>query len=107
LITAVAHCETYWFEPKPNLRRQRFIAAANLLSIGFASSDRPLTPLLHVVDYALDVIDEKLPLRVEVRARLQACIRACAELPYARVHKVLMLSAWVKSWNSFACLFGS
>jgi len=27
--------------PKPNLRRQRFIAAANLLSIGFASSDRP------------------------------------------------------------------
>jgi hypothetical protein len=43
------------------------------------------------VYHPLDVIDEKLPLRVEVRARLQACVSRCAELPNTRVHNLFML----------------
>jgi hypothetical protein len=43
--------------------------------------------LVLVVDHPFDVTNEKLPLRVEGRARLQARVRARAELPNARVHK--------------------
>jgi hypothetical protein len=44
-----------------------------------------------VVYHPLDVIDEELRLRAEVRARLQACVRRRAELPNTRLYKILML----------------
>jgi hypothetical protein len=46
--------------------------------------------LVAVVDHLLDVPHEKLPLCIEVGARLKARSRGRAELPDARVHKVLM-----------------
>jgi hypothetical protein len=66
------------------------------LQLGFArcrlyrdrAYDRDLAT---VEDHAFDVIHKKLPLRVEVRRRLKAHVRVRAELPDARVHKVLML----------------
>ncbi len=70
----------------PRNYRKAGIAAGTTLRHGARDGD-----LVAFVDYALHVIHEKLPLGVQVRARLQACICACAEVPYARVHKVLML----------------
>ena len=47
--------------------------------------------LVAVEDHPLDVIHQKLTLRVEIGTCLQAGFRGCAELPDARVHKVLVL----------------
>jgi hypothetical protein len=45
------------------------------------------------------VIHEKLPPRIEVRARLEAHVRASAEPPDARVEKILMLERFPVRWN--------
>jgi hypothetical protein len=47
--------------------------------------------LVAIVDHSFDVTDEKLPLGIEIRARLEARSRAAAELPDARLNKILVL----------------
>jgi hypothetical protein len=44
-----------------------------------------------VVSQPLDVINQKLTVRIEIGTCLQAGFCGCAELPDARVHKVLVV----------------